>query len=144
VRSWAASDERGDGFGRRARRGRLILERMGISREDLLRDAVDRPQAPTFAQYVPVVTAAVSAGTRRVYSSSWNRLVEHWGARRPDEPTPSEAEQFAECVREHVVKCRCCSTPRTSPIGRPAEQSRADVRLRPHAARAIHPVGHDR
>jgi integrase/recombinase XerC len=27
-----------------------------------------------------VVSAAVSAGTRRAYGSYWNRIVEHWGA----------------------------------------------------------------
>ena len=84
---------------------RLILGRMGITPEDLLRDA-DRAQAPTFAEYVPVVSAAVSAGTRRVYGSYWNRLVEHWGPRRLDEPTPSEVKQLSEYVRTHVVKRR--------------------------------------
>ena len=37
---------------------------------------------PTFAEYVPVVSAAVSAGPGRAYGSYWNRIVEHWGARR--------------------------------------------------------------
>ncbi|UIJ63453.1 hypothetical protein LWP59_18365 [Amycolatopsis acidiphila] len=31
---------------------------------------------------MPVVTAAVSEGTRRVYSSYWNRLDQAWGYRR--------------------------------------------------------------
>ena len=84
---------------------RLILGRMGITPEDLFRDP-DRAQAPTFAEYVPVVSAAVSAGTRRVYGSYWNRLVEHWGTRRLDEPTPSEVKQLSEYVRTHVVKRR--------------------------------------
>jgi hypothetical protein len=42
---------------------------------------------PTFAEYVPVVPAAVSAGTRRAYGSYWNRITEQWGGRRLDEPT---------------------------------------------------------
>ena len=37
----------------------------------------DRKVVPTFAEYVPVVSAAVSAGTRRAYGSYWNRIVEH-------------------------------------------------------------------
>ena len=41
-----------------------------------------------FAEYVPVVSAAVTAGTRWAYGSFWNRIVEHWGTRRLDEPTP--------------------------------------------------------
>ena len=54
----------------------------------------DRAVVPTFAEYVPVVSAAVSAGTRRTYGSYWNRIVEHWGARRLDEPNPSEIRQL--------------------------------------------------
>ncbi len=85
---------------------RLILDRMGITPQDLLREAADRRQVPTFAGYVPVVSAAVSAGTRRVYGSYWNRLVEHWGDRRLDEPTPTEIEQLCRHVQHHVVKRR--------------------------------------
>ena len=61
---------------------------------------------PTFAEYVPVVSAAVSAGTRRAYGSYWNRIVEHWGARRLDEPTPSEIRQLMTWVKTHVVARR--------------------------------------
>ena len=35
---------------------------------------------PTFAEYVPVVPAAVSAGTRRAYGSYWNRITGQWAA----------------------------------------------------------------
>ena len=52
----------------------VLLERMGLSPADLV--AAPRNQrVPTFAEYVPVVSAAVSAGTRRAYSSYWNRIV---------------------------------------------------------------------
>ena len=61
---------------------------------------------PTFAEYVPVVSAAVSAGTRRAYGSYWNRVIEHWGARRLDEPTPSEIRQLMAYVKTHVVARR--------------------------------------
>ena len=40
------------------------------------------------AEYVPVVSAAVSAGTRRAYGSYWNRIVDQWGDRRLDGSTP--------------------------------------------------------
>jgi hypothetical protein len=69
----------------------LLLERMGLSPADLVAAPKDRAVVPTFAEYVPVVSAAVSAGTRRAYGSYWNRIVEHWGARRLDEPTPVPA-----------------------------------------------------
>ncbi len=53
---------------------------MGLSPADLVAVPRDRAVVPTFAKYVPVVSAAVSAGTRRAYGSYWNRIVEHWGA----------------------------------------------------------------
>lgn len=56
---------------------RLLLARLGVSPTDLLTTAPDRAPAPTFAEYIPVVRAAVSNGTRRVYGSYWNRITEH-------------------------------------------------------------------
>ncbi|MEU1811683.1 tyrosine-type recombinase/integrase [Micromonospora aurantiaca (nom. illeg.)] len=85
---------------------RLLLARMGISPTDLLEAAVAQPPAPTFAEYVPVVAAAVTAGTRRAYGSYWKRVLQLWGQRRLDEPTPSEIEQLAEYVKTHVVSRR--------------------------------------
>ena len=55
----------------------VLLERMGLSPADLVAAPKDRKVVPTFAEYVPVVSAAVSAGTRRAYGSYWNRIVEH-------------------------------------------------------------------
>ena len=57
----------------------VLLERMGLSPADLTAVRQNRPPVPTFAAYVPVVAAAVSAGTRRAYGSYWNRVIEHWG-----------------------------------------------------------------
>jgi integrase/recombinase XerC len=85
---------------------RLLLARMGIAPADLLQAAPSRPPAPTFAEYIPIVSAAVGAGTRRVYSSYWNRIVDQWGQRRLDEPTPTDVERLAEHVRTHVVARR--------------------------------------
>ncbi|WP_030475083.1 hypothetical protein [Lentzea albidocapillata] len=45
---------------------RLVLDRMGVTAEDLHNSV--KPPAPTFAEYIPVVAAAVSDGTRRAYS----------------------------------------------------------------------------
>jgi integrase len=81
----------------------LLLSRLGIDPADLTRVVSDRPPAPTFAEYVPIVSAAVTAGTRRVYGSYWNRVTEHWGHRRLDEPTPTEIKALAEQIRTGVV-----------------------------------------
>jgi hypothetical protein len=50
---------------------------MALTPADLA--AVSEPckQVPTFAEYIPVVSAAVSTGTRRAYGSYWDRVVEH-------------------------------------------------------------------
>jgi integrase/recombinase XerC len=84
----------------------LVLERMGLSPADLIAVPAPRPAVPTCAQYVPVVSAAVTASTRRAYGSYWNRVVEQWGRRRLDEPTPSEIRQLMAHVRSHVVARR--------------------------------------
>jgi len=81
----------------------VLLSRMGITPEDLVGMAAPRPAAPTFAAYVPVVAAAVSAASRRAYGSYWNRLLEHWGQRRIDEPSPSEIQALAEQIRAGAV-----------------------------------------
>ncbi|MCI0688887.1 MAG: hypothetical protein L0Y54_16895, partial [Sporichthyaceae bacterium] len=81
----------------------LLLSRMGITPADLLAGTPPRPPAPTFAEYVPVVSAAVSEASRRAYSTYWNKLIETWGARRIDEPTPSEIQQLGEHVRANRV-----------------------------------------
>ena len=85
---------------------RLLLTRLGVSPTDLLAAAEHRAPAPTFVEYLPIVRAAVSDGTRRVYGSYWNRLVQHWGARRLDKPTPSEINHLAEHIETHVVSRR--------------------------------------
>ena len=56
----------------------VLLERMGLSPADLTAVPQPRKPVPTFAEYIPVVSAAVSAGTRRAYGSYWNQVIEHW------------------------------------------------------------------
>jgi integrase/recombinase XerC len=57
----------------------LLLDKLGISPADLTAVPRDRPELPTIADYVPVVSTAVTDGTRKAYGSYWNRVVEHWG-----------------------------------------------------------------
>jgi hypothetical protein len=84
----------------------VLLERMGLTPADPAAIPQHRKPVPTFAEYVPVVSAAVSAGTRRAYSSYWNRVLDQWGDRRLDEPTPSEIRQLMAYVKTHVVARR--------------------------------------
>ncbi|MEV0088687.1 site-specific integrase [Saccharopolyspora sp. NPDC050642] len=82
---------------------KLLLGRLGVSVDDLVSTPSTRPLAPTFAEYIPKVADAVSAGTRRVYSSYWKRVEAEWGQRRLDEPTALEIKQLAEKTRSQVV-----------------------------------------
>ncbi len=84
----------------------LVLERMGLTPADLLAAPAARPPAPAFAEYIPVVSALVSDGCRKAYGSYWNRVVDQWGSRRIDEPTPSEIRQLVQHVRANVVPRR--------------------------------------
>jgi integrase/recombinase XerC len=61
---------------------------------------------PTFAEYVPVVSATVTAASLRAYRPYWNRTVVRWGERRLDEPTPSEVRQLVAYVKANAVQRR--------------------------------------
>jgi integrase/recombinase XerC len=84
----------------------VLLERMGLSPADLVAAPQPCKAVPTFAEYVPVVSAAVSTGTRRANGLYWNRIVDQWGSRRLDEPTPSEIRQLMVYIKTHVVARR--------------------------------------
>ncbi|HEX5407759.1 MAG TPA: site-specific integrase [Pseudonocardiaceae bacterium] len=85
---------------------RLILARMGVTPEELLNGSTSVSHAPTFAVYVPQVSESVSAGTRRVYGSYWNRVVDQWADRHLDEISPSDIRGLVEHVKTHVVPRR--------------------------------------
>lgn len=84
----------------------LLLSRLGVSPADLQQAAPARPKAPTFAEYIPVVAAAVGVGARRAYGPYWNRIVDRWGSRPIDEPGPSDIKQFVEQVKAGAVTRR--------------------------------------
>ena len=108
----------------------VLLERMGLSPADLTAGPQGRKPVPTFAEYVPVVSAAVSAGTRRAYGSYWNRVVDQWGGRRLDEPTPSEIRQLMVHVKTHVVARRNARGGRSAQVNG-LHQIQAIQRFRP-------------
>jgi integrase len=85
---------------------RMLLEKMGVDPTDLLRASAVSPEAPAFADYIPRVSEAVSAGTRRVYGTYWNRVILAWGARPINTVTPLEISQLAERIKANVVQRR--------------------------------------
>src|ERR1700730_4663711 len=81
----------------------LVLERMGLTPAALLAPPAARSAAaPTFAEYIPVVSALVSDGCRRAYGSYWNRVTEQWGSRGIDEATAGEIRQLGKEGRANV------------------------------------------
>jgi site-specific recombinase XerD len=84
----------------------VLLERLGLTPADLAAGPQHHAPVPTFAEYVPVVSAAVTAGTRRAYGSYWNRILAQWGDRQLDEPTASEIRQLMIHVKTNVVHRR--------------------------------------
>jgi hypothetical protein len=84
----------------------LVLKSMGLSLNDLATAPGQRPEVPTFAEYVRVVPAQVTEGTLRAYGSYWNRVVDKWGSRHLDEPTPSDVRQFAREIKENALSRR--------------------------------------
>jgi integrase/recombinase XerC len=85
---------------------RILLRKMGISPADLTDAPTDSPAVPTFAEYIPRVSDAVSSGTRRVYGSYWNRVIQAWGPRHITEVTASDISQLAEHVKATVITRR--------------------------------------
>ncbi|MBF6325896.1 tyrosine-type recombinase/integrase [Nocardia cyriacigeorgica] len=82
---------------------RMFLERLGIRPEDLSAANGGIRTTPTFADYIPRVSAAVPAGTHRTYSPYWRRLVVHWGSRQLHDPTPIELQSLVEKTRQEAV-----------------------------------------
>ena len=78
--TWLSSGRRAD-----VEAALLLLERMGLTPADLAGAGSPRREVPTFADYVPVVSASVSAGTRRAYGSYWAKVLDQWAERRLDE-----------------------------------------------------------
>lgn len=82
---------------------RLLLTRLGISPEQLLGASRGSGPIPRFRDYITQVADAVPPGTRRVYDTYWRRVIEVWGDRPIDEPTPLEIKQLAEHIKLQVV-----------------------------------------
>jgi integrase/recombinase XerC len=84
----------------------LVLKSMGLSLDDLTGASSNRPPVPTFAEYVPVVSATLTPATLRAYGSYRKRVIHQWGDRHLDEPTPSEIKQLAVYVKANAVQRR--------------------------------------
>ncbi|MCA1695753.1 MAG: site-specific integrase [Actinobacteria bacterium] len=90
---------------------------MGITPEQLLRtEHTATTHMPTFREYISQVSDAVPIGTRRAYQTYWQRIIDTWGDRRLDEPTPLEIKKLSESVKA------CAVTRKNSRGGRSAAE----------------------
>ena len=80
---------------------RLVLDRMGVTAEDLLNSI--KPPAPTFAEYIPVVAAAVSDGTRRAYTPYWNRVLDQWADISLSDRTPTDIQRLVQHIKANLT-----------------------------------------
>ncbi|OLR89613.1 integrase [Actinokineospora bangkokensis] len=85
---------------------RQVIARLGITAQDLLLAEDTEAAVPTIAEFIPVVSAAVSPNTRKVYVYYWRKIEERWGDRRLDQLLPSEIKEFSYELRTKVVQRR--------------------------------------
>ncbi|CAM3410679.1 site-specific integrase [Kibdelosporangium persicum] len=85
---------------------KMLLAKLGITPTDLLADATNALASPTFAEYIPRVAQAVSAGTRRAYSTYWNRIITTWGSRQLTDVTALDITQLAEHIKTTAAQRR--------------------------------------
>ena len=109
----------------------LVLKSMGLSLDDLTSAPRNRPPVPTFAEYVPVVSATLTPATLRAYGSYWKRVIEQWGDRHLDEPTPSEVKQLVAYFKANAVQRSNSRTPIS------AAHTRLRLRRRPQADASV-------
>jgi integrase/recombinase XerC len=81
----------------------LLLSRLGVTPEQLAGHSRQGLLIPTFGEYIPQVSAAVPAGSRRVYETYWKRTLRAWSNRRLDEPTPLDILRLAEQAKAEIV-----------------------------------------
>ncbi|WP_233412857.1 tyrosine-type recombinase/integrase [Nucisporomicrobium flavum] len=81
-----------------------LMAQLNITTDQLTGKAPHTPRpVPTFAEYIPHVAAGLSASTRRLYDTYWQRILAQWGSRHLDELKPSEIRHLAEEARAHAV-----------------------------------------
>jgi integrase/recombinase XerC len=80
---------------------RLVLDRMGVTAADLLNSV--KPPAPTFGEYIPIVAAAVSDGTRRAYGPYWNRVLDQWADISLSDRTPTDIQRLVQHIKANLT-----------------------------------------
>lgn len=82
---------------------RLLLDKLGVTLDDLLAEPTEPRYVPTFAEFVPEARSATTAGSLKTYDTYWKRLEAQWPTRRLDEPTALEFLQLGEWLKANRV-----------------------------------------
>ncbi|MGM1060897.1 tyrosine-type recombinase/integrase [Saccharothrix sp. Mg75] len=83
-----------------------LLGKLGVSPEQLIGRGSRRSPLPTFVEFVPRVAGAVPDGTRKLYSTYWNKMLGVWADRRIDEIDPTDVNWLIEHTKATVVQRR--------------------------------------
>jgi integrase len=84
----------------------MMMDRLGLSVDDLTARAEAPRAVPAFAEYIPTVLAAMPTGlTRNHYQTYWNKILAQpgWAQRRLDEPTTADLQGLCEAIRAQRV-----------------------------------------
>ncbi|MEV4124213.1 site-specific integrase [Nocardia sp. NPDC049707] len=83
-----------------------LLQRLRDLPPNVLSAPPARPPAPTFAEYIPIVYAAMPATSHRDhYQTYWNKILAQsgWAHRRLDEPTVTQLKNLIETIKQGRV-----------------------------------------
>ncbi|WP_447002466.1 tyrosine-type recombinase/integrase [Saccharothrix isguenensis] len=83
-----------------------LLQKLGVSPEQLLGREAGKSSVPTFAEFIPKVSGVVPAGTRKLYTTYWNKMLAVWADRRIDEIEPTDVNWLVEHVKATAVQRR--------------------------------------
>ncbi len=81
----------------------MLLERLGVHPEQLLSGRTPRVDMPTFDAYIDRVRGVVTDGTRRVYTTYWQRVRAAWGPRKLDEINPMDITELVKRSKDSGV-----------------------------------------
>jgi integrase len=82
---------------------RLLLDQLGLTPDDLHWTPVE---APTFAEYLPVVRAAAGPGAKRTYGSYWDRIHTAYATRHLDQVAATDIETLMRETMANTVPRR--------------------------------------
>ncbi|WP_170224515.1 Helicase associated domain protein [Actinokineospora cianjurensis] len=91
-----------------------LMERVGVSTQDLVDDDRSSRVIPTFAEVMPAVRQAASEAHLTAYRSYWNRVQAMWGELRLHEVSPNQVRELLAHTQTTAQVRRTSSDPGAS------------------------------